>query len=519
MEDNSWYIFEKSRSHHTGPFSPDQIKKLLDSNKLTDESLLWKEGEVSWKHLKDISELRNLSKSYVGVLENNFLQKAADVPPPLPFFVTEGQGPIGLEDSEIYISSDSLEKEVKESLNKSREVRRTAPSKTKNIFNHDEMEAFEHAHLTGDRTSSFEKESLQSLLPSKEKPSLSLRKFFYRVLFVFALILAPFIYYITGGPKPETGKGDLAGLPLSVKNKLQKVLENPLSKLAMKVHYSPKSQKFYLASNIPGPMEIEIILKSQKNKILHSEQIEVKLEGHLQHNFLQIKEFDLIEGDKIYLGHYDFEVRAKRLDRRDALERLFGENEVLEKFVPRFHDVSENYKYTGSFLLGVRSKKTFNSALNKYHDKLKEKLLGKTLDRLEKYRTYHSLINMITELYKGLLDTSSLKKGLRVFESDYAKNIGPMLQSIILDSNQLSKTLKKEEANHSVAYSKQFEFGKEIGLMASTMLEDTRAKRRLTLKIKKDLSHKFSRWVRKLLTKNEEFISEHLNVIDQTSIE
>ncbi|MCY4380302.1 MAG: GYF domain-containing protein [Proteobacteria bacterium] len=54
MSDKIWYIYHKSKQ--SGPFSRDELKKVIASKSLSDECLVFSQGWSDWKRLSEVRE-------------------------------------------------------------------------------------------------------------------------------------------------------------------------------------------------------------------------------------------------------------------------------------------------------------------------------------------------------------------------------------------------------------------------------------------------------------------------------
>ncbi|MDR0528579.1 MAG: GYF domain-containing protein [Zoogloeaceae bacterium] len=78
MQEEWWYVAEGNTK--TGPASVEALRQLLLEERMTRQTLVWKEGCESWTPLAEIDELRELTRNLPPELPETVAQERSSVP-------------------------------------------------------------------------------------------------------------------------------------------------------------------------------------------------------------------------------------------------------------------------------------------------------------------------------------------------------------------------------------------------------------------------------------------------------
>ncbi len=230
-----------------------------------------------------------------------------------------------------------------------------------------------------------------------------------------------------------------------------------------------KKDEIIVATNIKGSHILYLTLTSLDNKILSSSKIVIKAKARLENQFARFNRLNIITGKGFVPGYYLVQIIGHDRGIKNVFINLYNKILPFNKL-----NKTERLIFSQSLLLTKLSVIAFNNSLLNFHKKLKKSRLAPVVDRLEQYKTLMALLEQIVNRYSESL--TSIRYGSKIdgFVKYYSRNIAPLLQGMILD-NAYKQQNKKRKNN----YEPLFDFASKIGLFVTTIVNDTKAVRKL----------------------------------------
>jgi hypothetical protein len=451
-----WFIFKGT--HHLGPYSKEEMAEFYANGELTAHSLVWREGAEKWEALNKSREL-----SYMIVPEED---EFPDLPP-LP--------PIPMDDDD-------------------------APPPVLPQFLHPQSED----HFDGPppvpldalldpqgSTRTFKK---KSGIYSTNSP----RIIFASIAVVFAIVLAWFII-----------NEQSAGIQLRVKGlmpvyleKLQETASQKTPSISLAMALSLDGKTVFASTNKDGEIISIIKLRSIPKRTLGTEEVEIMVRGIIKDHLGEFARMQLIKGPQFVPGEYTVEFAGRRMH---FLNRHFKFLNDIEFF----KELNTNYNYETQALIFAGTPREFEKKLAEYSETLTTEKLKPYHDKLERLQTFQSLLNKTMEDYLLALEKLSKPKDISGFETNYIKEVSPIIQSLVQEAQAIAQ---KEEpdanASASVApFGNQVLLGKEFGELASDMITETGALKKIGAPEKAKLKTKFEARYKTLKAKIDNYIS------------
>lgn len=507
--EKSWFIFQQD--HHLGPFSTLEIEQMLEEGKIDRQIPLWKEGIDDWYPLDqfddfhheqeveeeempppelpsipietpveepdfpDLPELPSAPSSF-EVSESPEvpeLPELPSVPEPIEEAVVEKQiipEPEAEPEPELAPETSPIIEEPEPVVETERVVETVSPpledKSVEDDFSWDQIEARD------------------------EKSRVNLKMWIGSAVCFIILILSTYLIF-----KSTDSNMSLEGFSAIKIEEIDEVTSREFSgQVQAKVFISKDSKGFLLATNIPHQAKAYLTLTSVEKRVLGRGNIVVTGKSQLINGVARFDKLRIVKGEKFFPGEYYVQLLTVPVGVRERLSKFLIKKARINILQP-----SKQLRFRGKSLIYNGTISEFNSKLSVFFDKLLKKEKVTYRDRLEKYRTFSQLSEKIYKIYEEVLTSIRKGKDIESFELLYAKDVGPMLQNLILDTHALYKKYEISKPLISKQYEEVLDLGKSIGEMASDMVTMTEKKMRLRKKSRSRLL--------KLFEKRSKFLS------------
>lgn len=560
MSENKWYVYIDSA--HTGPFSWSEIKNMHSTNKINEQTLVWREGQDDWLPLFEIDQS-------LGVKAHTTANLPPDLPPNLPSHILGEANALAVEDEvesrppgipfeqevenivgriqehipedpeilapvQLTPSEHNLEKE-KTGLEISHEELEQLDDEEKEFLTNwqqqdgplSEDESFQENPFVEDQKlkeladvyrqqeeqAKAEQEQLReyeknhsavessefSEFEVDEKTIWSQRKKIVMGSIVALIILITAINVFSDKKMIPS----LKALKTAEAKRLMMAVNSDL-KIKVAVSPSEDGREIWFASNQKGPGIFHIKLTSINGRVMSDEEIEVV--GKTEFNnyvgvfrFLKIK-----KGLKVEPGEYKMEGKMILTGRKARLYNYLKESSLFSSFVK---DSETSFDIEKEVRISKYQGEQFETQLKEYYANRKLDKVRPLMERVQKFRTLITLAEDMIQLYKEEIEKVNVGKDIRSFEVRYSKEIGPLLQGLILENHKISVGLPDKESEEYADYANLLSFGRQLGEMASDMVTTTGVKPKVTAKTRARLITDFSREIDKLIKHGRDYMN------------
>ena len=445
-----WFVFKGT--HHLGPFSMEEVLGLYHNKEIQPQTLVWREGESKWDSLKNTPAFSFLfapvKKPEVALEQNASLVKTEfDLPPPMPDI------PVLPKSSPIEEQDDAMPPPIPLDAIISQSAFKTTKEEKINQWD-------------------FQLKKWVALIGA--------------MVFVFVLI-----WYWKNEKSSEVQLKIKGIMPIYLE-KLEMVAASHSSDFEAMVALSLDGNILWAASNSPAKMQTIIRLESLPKRILGKESVIVSMKGEFNNHLGKFSRMILVSGPKFYSGEYKIQIEAREIH---WLNRKFKSLAGISIF----QNLNKVHKYKTTALIYSGTPREFEKRITDYRELMLADALKPYQEKLERLKTLESLLNATTQNYLMELDHDKNGKSIKVFEKTYVKDIAPMLQNLVLKTNELMKdpTFDEQEDKKSLSpYKDQVILGKQIGEMAAEMISKTSKFKTLTASDKIKLKSEFERKAR-----------------------
>lgn len=479
MKDKSWFIYHDVE--HLGPYPLEEIVEKAKKGEISDDRLIWKEGEPSWIEIKN-------HPSYSEEVEPEL--------PPLP--VEEDELP------PLPIETQSIHEEVHE-----KEVLLFSDDGI--VTNELDNEPYKEDEAS---TEEFlpQEESLNSEdipqaptfaeVPKKEKKSKQLSVILSVILFFIGLGGASY-WWLQGTKNRDISLPKIESIE---KKNLEKVISAPTDKTRYQLAFSEDGEEIIFASNLKQEALIRLTMYAVKGRILNNGRITVVSSAHFKDGKGVFKKLTFRRGKKLYHGEYAFKVEGYFINSNKGIDGLIPfemkQNQILE-----LRNQGKDFEYRDTELFYPSTKKAFEIQLQKY--KAKTTKLEKPLrDRKQRYETYMQFLERVGVLYRDEIKTIQSGRKITQFENEYNQSVGPYLRDLIIDSNKVHVSLVNLNPEESKAYSDLTQFGKEIGFLAADFVKKTESLKKISDEKRQELLKEFNQTFEEVKIMGKEAIDD-----------
>jgi hypothetical protein len=412
-----WFILKKD--HHLGPLSPRRILELLDDGEIDENTLIWKKGEEDWLPLAH----------YPEILRENLAFDEEDIPPPPLSLVQLPQIP-------------NIEEEI--------EIAEQAPlakSDTKSTSLYTETDKDEFKKI---RENLIEDVSPKKLFFSKPLKIVA-------TLLLIVVAATPFYFFDLSffeTFKPLTARD----LELEQIAKLNQVAqEKSLTKPELILN--KLGNKIYLSSSLKGEYQVYLNLISMEGEVLSDQVVSISSQGKLENHFAVFDNFKIVSGESLKPGRYKYRLTLRKIN-------FFGQS------------LDTNLQEQGQILMSKYAEEEFKEKLKKFHQLRQFNRNVPVHERIERYSTFMKTLETGYEQFQKILSTISSGKEIKAFQDYYVKNMGMILQDLILDNySQAEKWQKENNEEKYNQYNDLFLYGKNIAGFFSESIETVEKKK------------------------------------------
>ncbi|MBK27009.1 MAG: hypothetical protein CME70_23600 [Halobacteriovorax sp.] len=522
MEKN-WFIFKGD--HHLGPFSSEDLVRMLGHEKAKPDDLIWKEGEADWLPLKShpallayfeppvkepVKKPEPVKEEFVlkePVVEEVLEEEEEILPPPLPplpvveeIEVDEGPPPLPpLPEIEPEPEVEPLLEEEIEFVELSREELEQEPAEEEKLifddFSYDEEDLEdEDDEVTQDKI--VMPEGIWEEAPSWQKAAMVSS-------LVLGLLMSLYFFNWEGS---DGSAALFSGLSSAKKRDLIKVTNtSPKIGVKAKLALSNTGNEIWLGTNIKTEAILYLTLRSREGRVLSTdkEEIELRSVGELKNGGAKFRKIELIKGPRISEGEYEGEIVGYATGLKSRLVQALSKYEFGKtlKFVKNF---KPELKLSIPFLYTTKPISEFEEKLKIIKEKKKEDLAKPYKEIIERHKTFSGLLNNIKNMYSSSLKKMKKGKDVRLFERRYAMEVEPILKDLLLDSNRQHIKLINRDKKRSEDYLKLVEEGKQIGILVSDIVTRTRKYGKMTNKKRIKLEGIFAPRIEEILSISQE---------------
>ncbi len=475
-----WFVFKGTQ--HIGPFSVEEIAKLYQSKEISAQTLIWKEGTEGWNPLSKTETFTFLFKTQelrpeVKVREIELpkapvkAQVSKEVPPPLPHIPTLPTS------APQEVISQVIEEEL------------PPPIPLDAIIN---------------------PKGIPAVKLKEEKKSKFSKLFLFIGLVAFSIVIA--WYALT--------EKDM-GIQLKIKGIMPVYLEK-LEMTAMRntpnfevaLALSLDSRTLWASTNQSGEIATVIKLNSIPRKVLGTENVSLTVKGQIKNHVGKFDRMILTEGSKFLPGEYNFHVEGRQTHYiNQHFKSLSGIN--------FFKSLNKSFSYDGSTLIYPGTPREFDKKIDEFQTTITNEMLKPFQEKLERIQTFESILNATSQNYLMTLEKIKSGKDISQFETKFAKEISPVLQSLVVKASESSQDPKQNEEgkiNAIAPYREQVLIGKQIGEMASDMITKTQKFIKLKDTDKSELRSEFDKRARAIklqIDLNLKKLNEQINKISK----
>ena len=222
--------------------------------------------------------------------------------------------------------------------------------------------------------------------------------------------------------------------------------KKPLFRMAI----DKKRERLWLASNYKGNGKIFLTLTSNPEKTLSLKKITITSEASFQQGYAQFTHFSLVKGNWPIPGEYQAKIHLYPTNRK-------------HKVIP----------WKGLFIVPPKENQSLSESLERWKKNVQTHYLSPLKRQYQYYKTLKSQLINMKDFYEKSFQATTWQEFSTLFEQQYNREIGPLLQRFILDGRHLHLSLFNSDAQNSKEYEKIFLYGKEIGALASDIATQT----------------------------------------------
>ena len=297
-----------------------------------------------------------------------------------------------------------------------------------------------------------------------------------------------------------------SGVSRDKKKRLTKIVHTE-KKLGVKAELalSNTGNEIWLATNKPGEAIVYLSLKSLKDRIITKTSGEVELRSV----------GELVKGGAKF-RNIEL-VKGERIAEGEYDAYLVGYATGWKSrlvmylreinFFKTFKFVNQfepDFKLSIPFLYSLKPVQDFEKLLGENRNKKKQYLLKPYKELMQRHKTFSSLLIRVKDLYRDSLKKMNKGSDVKLFERRYAFEIEPPFKSLLLDSIRLQTSLVSKDKKRSDDYGKLVEEGKEIGILVSDIVTRTRKYGKMTDRKRKKLEGIFAPRIEEILKISKE---------------
>jgi hypothetical protein len=290
---------------------------------------------------------------------------------------------------------------------------------------------------------------------------------FGTLLFVFAIVLT---WFFINENSTSSGHLRIKGIMPIYLDKLQEMADQKTPGIVVGMALSLDGKTLFASTNKDGEILSIITLKSVPKRILGTSSVELMVRGVMKNQLGEFSRMQLTKGEQFVPGEYAVEFTGRK---------MFFLNRYFKSLngVSFFKKLNTTYNYQTTALIYAGTPREFEKKMSEYKDSITNEILKPYNDKLERIMTFKSLLNKTMEEYLLTLEKIKKPKDILAFEKLYIKEMSPIVQSLVIAANEISKTSENEAG---LAFKDQVLIGKNIGELASDMITDTAKLKKIT---------------------------------------
>lgn len=416
-----WFLIYQNE--HLGPYDEDTLVDLYNTGELTEDSLLWKEGDDEGQSYSSLF-LKPETKSEFIPLEQISEIIVEEEPPALQ---------IEAEDEDDSPPPFALEVEEESPPPFELEPEEEAPPP---------LPVFEEEVLT--------------------KPKRKIKFWHWKGLSVILLILFFVLQYL------QTFQGDFvrpAGMGLNDYKRLLETTNADPSKNKFAFTLSRDKKMIWVSTNINLQGEVHFNFSNKNQENLGDSVVEIQGKGILKNNLIKISDFEFKQGTNFLDGFYDVDLFTDQDLSFPLIEGLFTKRE-------------KQFGYHGTVLISNLSQEKFEKVLSKKNEARgkNESEFFETL--IEEYRTVQTITSQILAGLKSIFAAGDLNReeALTKFEDDYKKNYGVFFTSFVISVDKKYEVINEKEFEDKTQviahYAKLKKLALEVGAESSGQITE-----------------------------------------------
>lgn len=539
MEKN-WFIFKGD--HHLGPFSSEDLVRMLQHEKVTQDDLIWREGESDWlplvKHpalaaffappaqeavvipirpAENFTLKQEPKPEYVDdFLDHIEVEEEEELPPPLPPLPVfddepeeelkfeeevEEEGPPPLPPLPDFDDDLENEEEVVEVFtmpkpNEIHELPDVEDDLPKEHFEQEEERLVFDEYTLDQIEEGLEDDDYDPTGEHKVPDGLweeapPWQKTMMISSIVVGVLMSLYFFNWEGADVEATR---FSGISRKNKRELTKVVNTtPKVGVRARLALSNTGNEIWLATNHPDEAILYLNLKSISDRTIENikDAVELRSVGDLLKGGAKFRNIELVSGDRIAEGEYEATIVGYATGWKSRLATYMKTFDSLKtlKFVTKF---KPEFKLNLRFLYSVKPPTEFEKLLGESKKKNSKDLAKPFQELMQRHKTFSSLLTNIQVMYKDSLKVMLKGKDVRIFERRYAMEIEPILRDLLLDSNRKHIALMNSDKRRSEDFLKLVEEGKQIGILVSDIVTRTRKYGKMTNKKRKKLAGIFA---------------------------
>ncbi|PIK16115.1 GYF domain-containing protein [Halobacteriovorax sp. JY17] len=507
--EKTWFIFQSD--HHLGPFSTEEVREMLQNGKVDDEVPLWKEGVDDWYPLKEFQEFKPVETLIdppsdlpdlpqlpdLPIVEDFALEEIIELPavPELPSIPSEE---VLLE----VVAEESIEEELPDfpeipfEIQEEEEALPEFPEIVEVVEIVEVAETIsaiepvieaEPAPLFIPKPDSIDEEEAEEDIWLEIEAEVEKKPFNYKLITAVAscfIILILSGYLIYQSTQSYVNLEDFSAITI---DRIGEVRKAPfVNNVQAEIFMSKDSKELILAANIKHKSKVYLTLTSVQDKVLAEEKVVATAMGMLINGVAKFPEVKIVKGDHFASGEYYVQLLAIPTGVEQRAFKYLYSKLSLGLLKP-----AEQLRFRGKSLIFPGTREDFDKNLSQFKKKnLIEKKKPYT-HILEGYKTFSMLSTKIYKTYEDVLTSIRRGKEIESFEILYSKNIGPVLQGLILETHKQYKEFEVSDPIIARKFEELLEQGKRIGEMSSDMVTMTKKVNRLRKKNRERLMKLF----------------------------
>ncbi len=410
-----WFVFQGK--HHIGPFSIKEIEKMLASEEVKKNSLIWKEGEKDWVELQkcedfafmfnpEVLDMPPLPKEILDQKVSKKLpyRKKPQVPD-LPMSVLKEIPIIPIENKKIHT-------QIIENVDSLMEGDGPPPVPLDEFVKIPHLENKTRTKFIG-----VKKDSNSKIL-------------FFSLILAFLLVT---LWYMKVA-KESTVKLYVKGILPTHLEALEATASSQSLGREFKLALSMNGKKIYLSTNSAQEMSLNLSLQSVPKNILGHNPVQLKLRGKAMNHLASFDKVTVLNEGSFVPGRYSVELTGV------AIHPLISYFPILNQF-SFTRNFNEKLEYHFEDLIYSGPAKEFDQKLSTFRDNLKIELSRPINLRLEKLMTLKSMIEKLSLQLDSTLRTSKKSKDLKSYEKFYTAEVLPLVDQVLKSTPDSDKSL------------------------------------------------------------------------------